>query len=175
MSCRREELEMMLARVRYGEDSPEYESARGRYLRCMEPIHAGRASHAASWDERLYLHYLFLQEAWEALVGKLDIPRPGDPFRTDEVRKEIFADSKTAMLFSKALADAFKKSGIELKDDETFACHISVVKKPTTVSEARRMLSAGAPGEMSGVMEPLVMERVMEELEKERIRYPKQG
>ena len=66
--------------------------------------------------------------------GIIPIP-PSCGGRSDEVRQKIFETPKNAMIFSEHIEEAFKKTGINLKDDETYACLVCVTKRPTHVSQ----------------------------------------
>jgi hypothetical protein len=69
-------------------------------------------------------------------LGLIPFPRPRpDPVATMKLQAKIFDNTKTAMIFSENMLKTFKETGIELKDDETFACAMYVVKKPTYISE----------------------------------------
>ena len=79
--------------------------------------------------------------AMERALLKLDpglIPFPGprpDPVATMKLQAKIFDNTKTAMVFSENMAKVLKETNMELEDDETFACFMYVVKKPTHISE----------------------------------------
>jgi hypothetical protein len=77
-----------------------------------------------------------LKEEWELLPAEevKPWPLPCD-MRSAEVRGQIFADPQKAMIFSEAVAEAFQKAGIELEDNETFACLVCVVPRSRYVSE----------------------------------------
>ena len=71
--------------------------------------------------------------------------------------------------------EAFRESGVELADDETYACFVCVVKKPEYVSEALALnplhQDFGSTPRINYVLEPAIMESVMNAIEKERINY----
>lgn len=210
--CKIEWNEMQEASETYGEESVQYQNAQRRYLRCMEGIYAARGSHGTAWDERLYKLQQEIQEAWERCVGVLNIPRPpGPPYgmmsaevgqmrleviqkRSVEVEQEIFETSTNAVTFGGYIERAFKETGIKLKDDETFACHICVVKKPTYISEVMHptpepmvpmmmtpdsdwgewpfgVLTASAYRPICYIMEPTIMKQVMKVKEQDKIKY----
>ena len=76
-----------------------------------------------------------MQEVREKFFEKVDVPPRPCGMRSDEIKAEIFSDQNKAMLFSSKIQEAFNESGIELKEDETFACLLCVIKKPQYVSE----------------------------------------
>ena len=115
-----------------------------------------------------------------------------DPFATMKLQAKIFDNTKTAMVFSKAIDRAFKDTSTELKDDETFACIMCVVKKPTYMSEAMDpiapvlMMSVDSGGDSNWpidvldpkrdrsiyyLMEPTIMQQVMKAREQDKIKY----
>jgi hypothetical protein len=90
----------------------------------------------------------FDQDAWEREQERLKeqwkgfrLPDEVEPWplpcemRSREVRGQIFADPEKAMVFSEGLAEAFEQTGIELEDNETFACLVCVVPRSRYVSE----------------------------------------
>ncbi len=99
------------------------------FLCLMEKLGAG-----LDLEERLMA---FLKEDWEAFRLPEEVkpwPLPCD-MRSKEVRGQIFGDPQKAMVFSKGLAEAFRETGIELQDDETFACLVCVVPISGYMSE----------------------------------------
>lgn len=60
---------------------------------------------------------------------------PLKPIATIRLKAKIFDNSEIAVVFSQRMEETFKKTGIELGDDETFACLIGVVENPTYISE----------------------------------------
>jgi hypothetical protein len=141
-----------------------------------------------------------IQEQWKKqfdMVTPLPGPRP-DPQATMKLQAKIFDNTKTAMAFSENMLKTFKETGIELEDDETFACAMYVVKKPTHISEVTGphpvpslipcMLSPDSSGDLGFpfgvikeeawppiryIMEPAIMEPVMKSLENGKIIYNK--
>jgi hypothetical protein len=121
-------------------------------------------------------------------------PRP-DPVATMKLQAKIFDNTKTAMAFSNCIADTITERGIELKDDETFACAIYVVKKPTYISEVvdptpepaltPHMLHPDSPADLGipfpgaawrtlcyrVIMEPVIMEKVIKKRQEDKINY----
>jgi hypothetical protein len=172
--CKEELDAMQEALENYGPYSSQYRAARGRYLRCYEHIAEGRASHAAAWDERLYLLQKELQQAWEQLMKGVP-PRPTCGGKSSEARSKIFANKENAMIFSKKLEEAFNKTGVKLADDETYACFVCVVKKPQYASEALALDPLGQKVEgaprVNYIMEPAIMESVMSTIEQDTIKY----
>ena len=115
-----------------------------------------------------------------------------DPDATMELNVSIFDKPETAMAFSESIANVFKDTNTELKDDETFACIMCVVKKPTHISEAMDPipLMSMMPVDSGGVsnwqtalldpkrdrsiyylMEPTIMQQVMKAREQDKIKY----
>jgi len=142
----------------------------------MLGIIAGRHSHSSAWDERLYLLAKELEAAWAELIGPIDVPpRPDCGRRSREVRAQILGERKTAMLFSQGLQEAFRKSGIQLAEDETYLCTVCVAKKPRYVSDALALdpLAQGQAGgaRVNYIMEPAVMDQVTRSLAQEEIDY----
>jgi len=164
----------------FGEHSRDYERALDRYYECMRfegMLADGRASHSAAWDEKLWLLYNEIQAAWERLFRGLKVPpRPTCGGRSCEIRSRIFSTKATAMVFSKKLSEAFRDAGIDLGDDETFACSVCVVKKPRYVSDALVLdpLDLGGHGapRINYVLEPTIMDAVLETIERDTIAYP---
>ena len=78
-----------------------------------------------------------LKKQWEGFRLPDEVkpwPQPCD-MRSKEVRGQIFDDPQKAMIFSEALAEAFEQTGIQLEDNETFACLVCVVPRSRYVSE----------------------------------------
>jgi hypothetical protein len=182
-ACREEHQAVQDALERYGEGSPEHREAQEAFQDCLiheGMIQAGRSSHAAAWDEKLWLLFLELQAAWERVFGKIrkPFPPPCGP-RSIEVRREILEDRSTAMLFSKKLDEAFQRAKVELAEDETFACSICVVKKPEFVSDAMKLdplgLSMIGGSRVNYVMEPAIMAPLLGVVEQDRIDYDVKG
>jgi hypothetical protein len=113
-----------------------------------------------------------LKEEWELFRLPDEVkpwPLPCD-MRSKEVRGQIFDDRQKAMIFSERLAEAFRETGIELEDNETFACLVCVVPRSRYVSEVigPAFLEAGptssaltyiaGPEEMSITFEALLPE-----------------
>ena len=138
MVCENESERYRRAVEESGLDSEEARQALEELYNCIrfsESIIEGRDSHSASMDERLFLHMKRMREAWEELFGKVR-PLPHSYIkRTLEVRTQIFSKPETAMIFSDALTEAFKKSGIELKDHEMFELKVFIREKPAYISE----------------------------------------
>lgn len=143
------------------------------------------------------------------MMAKAVEPWPGPPFlkasATIDALDRIFDDKEKAMAFSGAIATAFDKAGIQLNEDETFACMLCVVKKPKYLSEVMRptpepsvqdptpepavtpKMAADSSvtdfpvGELKAsawravryhkIMEPTIMERVMDRKAQDRIDY----
>jgi len=125
----------------------------------------------------------------------IKVPGPKlDPNATMKLQEKIFDNTETAMVFSQSIAKAFKETGIDLEDEETFACLMCVVKKPAYVSEAGPTpepsitlfmahpdsssddfpfaeLPAAAWRPICYIMEPVIMEAVMKKREQDKIKY----
>ena len=71
------------------------------------------------------------------LRSMLKVPKPQfvKPLPTMKLVEEIRNDSEKAMTIANHVAKALDQSGIKLRDDETFACMLCVVKKPKYLSE----------------------------------------
>jgi len=173
MACKDEYDRYQAAIDEYGPDSEEAREARDGYYECirfMLSIYEGRASFSASRDERLYLHWKNLKEAWEELFGVVKpLPRPWMK-RTLEVRNQIFSDANTAMLFSNALTDAFKKSGIELKDNEMFEFVINIREKPAYISELMSSSRSRDITPINFITDSKIMGQLMREIERDRLK-----
>jgi hypothetical protein len=141
-----------------------------------EQIARGKESYGASWDDFLYNLQEEIREAREELASKLNIPpRPTWGVQSSKIRSKIFEKKETAMVFSRKLDEAFNQTGIKLGDDETYVCCVCVVQKPHYVSEALAtdplgQNIKGAP-RANYILEPAVMEPVMNILEQDKIDY----
>ncbi len=174
--CKKEFAAMQEALENYGPDSTQYRDALGTYLICYGELVRGREGHSGDWDEKLYLLQKELQEAWEQLTGRVDIPpKPTCGKRSIEARAQIFESRKNAMVFSMKMEEAFQETGIKLKKGETYACTVCIVKKPRYRSEALSMdpLGQNRSGSLrlNYIMEPVIMESVMKMIEEDKIRY----
>jgi hypothetical protein len=178
MTICKSEYEAMQQAQRNG-DEDEYREACREFEKCLrkaESILAGRDSHSASWDEKLYLFNKQLQEMWKNMFEGLNLPpRPTCGKSSLQVRKEIFGNEKNAMVFSKKIQEAFVESGVKLQDGETFACLVCVVNKPEYVSEAVNLdplyqRIEGAP-RLNYIMEPAVMQSTMNSIKQDLINY----
>ena len=172
--CYSEWTELNSARARFGEDSPQYRAALGRYLACMEGIYETRASRSASETVESYERWVAIEQAWEQLFGRIKPPRPRCGERSLAVRDKMFADTGTAMTFSEGLQKAFETTGIQLEKDEAFACLVCVVKKPQYVSEALALDPLGvktADGpRLCYILSPGVMKPMLTAVEQDRIK-----
>jgi len=93
MVCEEESQAMRDAEENHGRASPEYRDASGEFFECLRnsiSIIEGRHSHASAWDERMYLHWKFLEEAWEALLKGFKPVPPRCGKRSTDVRNQIF-------------------------------------------------------------------------------------
>lgn len=156
------------------EGTPEYDAALGRYLACMEGIYEARAAHSAAETEEQYLRWQSLEAAREALFGRVKPwPRPCGP-RSLGVRAEIFADTAKAMAISEGLEQIFTKAGVQLKEDESFACLVCVVKKPEFVSEALAVdplgVKAATGARLNYILSPAVMKPMLNAVDQDRIK-----
>jgi hypothetical protein len=155
----------------YGRGSQQYEDALGDLAECIrfyESIYEARAAHQSAWDERMYLHWKYLEDAWEALMKGFKPPRPWLK-RTAEVRKQIFSKTNIAMVFSNKLEEAFKEAKIELKNDEAFECLICIREKPECISELVSPLNNKGPSSIDSIFAPNIMKDVMNARERDKI------
>jgi len=130
------------------------ESCKDEYARLQELEEQGITS-GPVWDAANFALAIclqanrdaFAQQAWEREMERLKEewellhpeevkpwPQPCD-MRSKEVRGQIFDDPQKAMVFSEAVAEAFRKTDIELEDNETFAVLVCVVSRSRYVSE----------------------------------------
>lgn len=176
MFCREEWMALRAAEMRCRglgiplAECDEYQGALGKYLLCEQGFYEGREGHAADWDEVMYEQWEYLKEFWESILGQIDIPpRPEFENRCIELRNKIFGDIETAMTFSESIERAFQESGIQLGDNETFACFVYVREMPSDVSEViSPSFLASHPGlrsPLSIIMEPGTMRQIMEAIE----------
>lgn len=163
----------------FGEGHHFCKSARLRYAFC-EIARANRRSDTTA-DDRMMALLEFLEEAYAALFEKIDPDRIRPipcGMASVELREKLFADEGSAMIFSDKLAEAFKESNLELKENETFTCLICVTDKPKTVSEAMALdplgVSKSSSLPVNYVMEPAIMKSLMKRIDKEKIDYGKQ-
>jgi len=164
MHCREEWLALQSAEMRCRglgiplDECDEYQGAVGKYILCQQGVHEGTEGMAADWDEARYAQLEYLREFWESIFGKIDVP-PNPEFenRCAEVRNKIFGDIETAMAFSESIERAFQASGVQLRDNETFACFVYVRERPSDVSEL--------PSPISIILEPDTMRQIMEAME----------
>lgn len=162
-----------------GRDAPECAELLGRLQACLRDERQraeARSAHMAAWDEKLWQLQKDIQAAWERLFHGLKIPpRPSCGRSSIGTRSKILGNKKNAMIFSTKMDEAFRESGVELADDETYACFVCVVKKPEYVSEALALnplhQDFGSTPRINYVLEPAIMESVMNAIEKERINY----
>jgi hypothetical protein len=178
MPCEEEHAARQEALREFGAASPQYRAADDAWHACMRKraaIAAGRRGHSGAWDERLWLLHQEIQEAWERLFGGLDLPPRPCGRRSLEVREEILADRENAMLFSRMMEEAFRKSGIALADDEAFACSVCIVKRPQFVSEALKIdplgLGAESGSRLNYILEPAIMESALDAIDRDTIDY----
>jgi len=87
-----------------------------------------------------------------------------------EVRNQIFRDSKTPMVFSKALTEAFQASNITLKENELFECTISIRERPSNVAELLSLSKAKGVPPMNFITDSTTMAKVLKEIQKDRIK-----
>lgn len=101
-------------------------------------------------------------------------PRPCGR-RSEVVRDSIISDPKKAMIFSERIQEAFETTGIKLADDETYACLVCIKKKPKYLSEIVAIERKGDVGKSTistdYIMEPSIMKRVAEEMQRDIIDY----
>lgn len=159
-------------------NSEEYEEAQKKYQACLKhelAMARGRASHGAAWDEKLYQLQRYIKEAWDLLYGLEVPPVPPCGIKSIEARTKILGNKKNAMIFSEKMEEAFVESGVKLSDDETYACLLCVVKKPEYISEALALnplrQNIGGNPRVNYILEPAIMESVMNTIEKDTINY----
>lgn len=96
-----------------------------------------------------------------------------DKERTKKMWSEIFNDREKAMVFSNHLAQALKETKISLKDDETFSCLVFVSKKPEYLSAiippASQDMDSRSNARLFQIMEPKIMEAVLDIVEKDKV------
>jgi len=173
MSCRDEYDRYLAAIEEHGRYSEEARQAQAEYHECirfMESIYEGRASFSASLDERLYQNLMRMMEAWEELFGKIKPRPPPDIKRSLEVRNQIFSDARTTMIFSNALTEAFKNSGIELKENEMFEFVINIREKPAYISELLSSSRTRGIPPMNFITDNKIMGQLLKELERDRLK-----
>ncbi len=166
MACERQWQAVLDAIEEHGRGSVEHHAALIRWWSCRsEELKPPEPDTRA--DERMMEQWEYWRKLWASIRAKIDIP-PSPVFenRCIEVRKKIFADVETAMIFSKSIEQAFQESGIQLEDDETFACFVYVRKKPTDVSEVVLPSFPGLHSPLCIIMEPGTMQQIMADLPK---------
>jgi hypothetical protein len=139
-------------------------------LRFMLSIYETRRSHSADMDVEQHERMKRLMEATQALFGKIKPRPPKDIARSREVRNQIFRDSKTPMVFSTALTEAFHASNITLKENELFECTISIRERPSNVTELLSLSKAKGIPPMNFITDSTTMAQVLKEIQKERIK-----
>jgi hypothetical protein len=139
-------------------------------IRFMLSIYEARRSHSADMDVERFERMKRLMEAMQALFGKIKPRSPKDISRSREVRNQIFSDSKTAMVFSKALTEAFHASNITLKENEMFECTISIRERPSNVTELLSLVKAKGVPPMNFITDSTIMGQLMKEIQKDRIK-----
>jgi hypothetical protein len=145
--------------------SDEHDQAEADFSECirfMLSIYETRRSHSADMDVERYERMKRLMEATQALFGKIKPRPPKDISRSREVRNQIFSDSKTAMLFSNAMTDAFHKANIKLKEGEMFECTISIREKPSNVSDILSFSKAKGVPQMNFITDSTIMGQLNE-------------
>jgi hypothetical protein len=99
----------------------------------------------------------------------LELERPD---RTLAVRRELFDDPAKVKAISTLMVKAFDQIGLKLKDDETWACLLFVITKPSDVSQL--LPSAGALGcgegmpRMHYVLEPGFLSKAYEAMQRDK-------
>ena len=169
MACEEEYARMMGAPA----GSDERDQAEADFYECirfMLSIYEARRSHSADMDVARYERMKRLMEATKELFGRIKPRPPKDISRSREVRNQIFRDSKTPMVFSKALTEAFQASNITLKENEIFECTISIRERPSNVSELLTVTKAKGVPPMNFITDSATMAQVMKEMQKDRIK-----
>lgn len=171
MACESEREAVDLAIANHGANSPEFHAAHGVWLQCIGAVQDARDGWAADRDEILMKRMGWLSEFRELVLGQIDVP-PGPDFekRGIDLRNKIFADAKTALIFSERIEQAFQESGIPLEENETFACFVYVRERPTDVSEVMAPAFQASHPEARSlfniIMAPETMQHLMEAIEK---------
>jgi len=139
------------------------------YQGCVE------AGHSITYCRKKYIgKILSIKDELDEIIDWPG-PRPG-PYlmglsvldeRTVEVNANIFGDAKRTMIFSKKISEAFEETGINLKEGETFACNLSIIKTPGYASEV--LNSTGGKPQLSCIIHPRIMSKVMDVVERDRI------
>jgi len=173
MTCEKEQqdLEDAIDGVEGSMTVAEATAALYECFRFMGSVYETRRSHSAGMTEIQYLRMKFILEASEALFGKIKPRPPQDIKRTFEVRNQIFGSTDKAMIFSTMLAEALKKSKIDLKEHEMVECIISVRKKPAYISELLSSSRTQGVPPLIFITEPAIMGQLMSALEKDRIQH----
>ncbi len=103
------------------------------------------------------------QEALEKMLAEAE--------ESNRLWEQLFADTETAMIVSESIKKGLEDAGIKLGSDETFACLITVAKRPEYVSAI--LPPPLPPGETGSrlvqLLEPSLMEAVMDAVEKDRL------
>jgi hypothetical protein len=102
-------------------------------------------------------------------IAELEIPE-----RSLAVRRELFADPGKAKAVSSSLVKGLDEAGVELQADETWACLLVVIKRPTYISQllpagSEAADKAGVP-RMNLVVEPGILGQVFEAMERDKLR-----
>lgn len=155
----------------HGVISPEFRAVYPAWVHCIGDVQRVRDERDADWDEIMMKQLGWLSDFCELVIGPLPVP-PGPEFETRgiDVRNKIFADVETALIFSQRIEQAFQESGIQLEDNETFACFVYVRERPTDVSEVTAPTFLASHPEarslLNIIMAPEPTQQVMEALEK---------
>lgn len=91
-----------------------------------------------------------------------------DEKQTADLWSRVFDDPEKAMVFSKHLARAFKETGIEFADDETFSCLVFAGKKPKYLSSIVPPATQTSDVRLFQVFEPKIMKAVLNSIEKDK-------
>ena len=169
MACEEEYARMMGAPA----GSDERDQAEADFYECirfMLSIYEARRSHSADMDVARYERMKRLMEATKELFGRIKPRPPKDITRSREVRNQIFRDSKTPMVFSKALTEAFHASNITLKENEMFECTVSIRERPSNVAELLSLSKAKGVPPMNFITDSTTMAKVLKEIQKDRIK-----
>jgi hypothetical protein len=153
--------------------SDERDQAEADFYECirfMLSIYEARHSHSADMDVERYERMKRLMEATQALFGKIKPRPPKDISRSREVRNQIFRDSKTPMVFSRAITEAFHASNITLKENEMVECTISIRERPAQISELLSLSRAKGVPPMNFITDSATMAQVLKEIQKEKIK-----
>jgi hypothetical protein len=154
--------------------SDEGDRAYGQCIRTQSGVSARR--------DEMMLDCLEAGYGWETCAKMVfDGPRgaPGIteleiPDRSLAVRRELFDDPDKVKTVSSLLVKAFAQVGLQLQADETWACLLFVIRRPTYISQ---LLPAGSEAayeaalpRMNLILEPDILSQVIEAMERDKLK-----